>query len=187
MTDRGAEGRSWTSFQLDWYCCPPLEGHNSLMLKRFLVGFFKIKNIIFLGAGPFSWGGRGRSPTFFLSGLMSSWRNWRIYGPGYYMFILALSIDILRNKIEGRWRHYLWLLVGYQLKFRRFSMLFTHLASTHQMRKQHRENRRKLWFTFCTEIQTSPEFISQKVYIDYSTSRLTLFIPDLSLACVPLM
>jgi hypothetical protein len=40
------------------------------MLRRFLVVFLKIKNIIFLGAGPFSWGGRGRSPTIFLSGLM---------------------------------------------------------------------------------------------------------------------
>jgi hypothetical protein len=29
MTDRGTEGRSWTSLELDWYCCPPLEGHNS--------------------------------------------------------------------------------------------------------------------------------------------------------------
>jgi hypothetical protein len=23
MTDRGAEGRSWTSLEQDWYCCPP--------------------------------------------------------------------------------------------------------------------------------------------------------------------
>jgi hypothetical protein len=34
---------------------------------------------------------------------------------------------------------------------------------THQMRKQHRENRWKLWFTFCTEIQTSPA-ISHGIY-----------------------
>jgi hypothetical protein len=31
-----------TALELDWYCCPPLEGQS--MLKRFLAGFFKIKN-----------------------------------------------------------------------------------------------------------------------------------------------
>jgi hypothetical protein len=38
-------------------------------VKSFLAFFWKIKNKIFLGAGPFSWGGGDDHQLFFLSGL----------------------------------------------------------------------------------------------------------------------